>query len=163
MITTIDFIIIGGILLVVFICLAIMFVRWKIWAKKQDCRWNKLSDWLNDHILCGITCSTIALITSICFIGCSIDCVSKINNNRINEGARYEQAIIEAVTITDALEVSEDIVNTDLYVNAVDYNANLAEMKAMYNNPHYKVNFTGRYDWNVLEYISLKQEDKSWD
>lgn len=77
-------------------------------------------------------------------------------SNRYEEPAIYEQYIERGKVIADCIEVSDDIINTELYNTAIVYNTNLAEIKAKYTDPNFSMNFTGNYDWSTIPYISLK-------
>ena len=77
-------------------------------------------------------------------------------SNRYEEPAIYEQYIERGKAISDSIEVSSDIINTELYNNAISYNTSLAEIKAKYTDLNFSMNFTGDYDWNTIPYISLK-------
>ena len=79
-------------------------------------------------------------------------------SNRYEEPAIYEQYIERGKVIADCIEVSDDIINTELYNTAIAYNTNLAEIKAKYSDPRFEMNFTGDYDWNTIPYIDLKGE-----
>ena len=79
-------------------------------------------------------------------------------SNRYEEPAIYEQYIERGKVIADCIEVSDDIINTELYNTAIAYNTNLAEIKAKYADPRFEMNFTGNYDWNTIPYIDLKGE-----
>ena len=77
-------------------------------------------------------------------------------SNRYEEPAIYEQYVERGKAISDSIEVSSDIINTELYNNAISYNTNLAEIKAKYTDLNFSMNFTGDYDWDTIPYISLK-------
>ena len=77
-------------------------------------------------------------------------------SNRYEEPAIYEQYVERGKVISDSIEVSNDIINTELYNNAISYNTSLAEIKAKYTDPNFSMNFTGNYDWSTIPYISLK-------
>lgn len=79
-------------------------------------------------------------------------------SNRYEEPAIYEQYIERGKVIADCIEVSDDIINTELYNTAIDYNTNLAEIKAKYADPRFEMNFIGDYDWNAIPYMDLKGE-----
>lgn len=79
-------------------------------------------------------------------------------SNRYEEPAIYEQYIERGKVIADCIEVSDDIINTELYNTAIAYNTNLAEIKAKYADPRFEMNFTGDYDWNAIPYMDLKGE-----
>ena len=117
-------------------------------AKFSDFLWRELEDPIIPIIL-TIAFSFLLFLT-VAFNGDSI------YHNRINEAEYYTSAVVRAETIDAAIEVSEDIINTELYLDAIEFNKELAEVKSKFNNPHYKMNFTGEYDWNELEYIELR-------
>ena len=77
-------------------------------------------------------------------------------SNRYEEPAIYEQYVERGKAISDSIEVSSDIINTELYNNAIFYNTTLAEIKAKCTDPNFSMNFTGDYDWDTIPYISLK-------
>ena len=77
-------------------------------------------------------------------------------SNRYEEPAIYEQYVERGKAISDSIEVSNDIINTELYNNAISYNTSLAEIKAKYTDLNFSMNFTGDYDWSTIPYISLK-------
>lgn len=77
-------------------------------------------------------------------------------SNRYEEPAIYEQYVERGKVISNSIEVSNDIINTELYNNAISYNTSLAEIKAKYTDPNFGMNFTGDYDWSAIPYISLK-------
>ena len=77
-------------------------------------------------------------------------------STRYEEPAIYEQYVERGKAISDSIEVSSDIINTELYNNAISYNTTLAEIKAKCTDPNFSMNFTGDYDWDTIPYISLK-------
>ena len=77
-------------------------------------------------------------------------------SNRYEEPAIYEQYVERGKAISDSIEVSSDIINTELYNNAISYNTSLAEIKVKYTDPNFGMNFTRDYDWSAIPYISLK-------
>ena len=110
-----------------------------------------------DKIPMGI--SFISGIICIVLASCSIiyDTATVISN-RYEEPAIYELYVERGKVISDSIEVSNDIINTELYNNAISYNTTLAEIKAKYTDPRFEMNFTGDYDWNTIPYIDLKGE-----
>ena len=97
----------------------------------------------------------VFFIMAICFT--AYDFTAAISNC-YEEPAVYEKYVERGKMITDCIEVSDDIINTVLYNNAIDYNTNLAEIKAKYADPRFSMNFTGDYDWNAIPYIDLEGE-----
>ena len=101
----------------------------------------------------SFTAGIVFFIMVICFTTC--DFTTAISN-RYEEAAIYEQYVERGKVISDSIEVSNDIINTELYNNAISYNTSLAEIKAKYIDPNFSMNFTGDYDWSTIPYISLK-------
>ena len=85
-----------------------------------------------------------------------IDGGTTIIKNRTNEPANYNAMVIKGETLKQAIAVSDDLVNTDLYTSAVAYNGTLVQIQALSKNPMYALNFTGDCDWDAIEYINLK-------
>ena len=84
---------------------------------------------------------------------CSINTLSVLYSNRIEEPARYELFIAKGDTISYALAVSNGNIDDEIYTQISSYNTHLAKIKANFNNPAYSLNFSGDYDWNALNYI----------
>lgn len=149
-----------------FIALSIFFIvlpmimhkRYKkMWAKEKT-YWAPSGFFeyiFEDKIPMGI--SFISGIICIVLASCSIiyDTATVISN-RYEEPAIYELYVERGKVISDSIEVSNDIINTELYNNAISYNTTLAEIKAKYTDPNFSMNFTGDYDWSTIPYISLK-------
>ena len=151
-----------------FIALSIFFIVFpmimhkrykKMWAKEKT-YWAPSGFFeyiFEDKIPMGI--SFISGIICIVLASCSIiyDTATVISN-RYEEPAIYELYVERGKVISDSIEVSNDIINTELYNNAISYNTTLAEIKAKYADPRFEMNFTGDYDWNTIPYIDLKGE-----
>lgn len=149
-----------------FIALSIFFIvlpmimhkRYKkMWAKEKT-YWAPSGFFeyiFEDKIPMGI--SFISGIICIVLASCSIiyDTATVISN-RYEEPAIYELYVERGKVISDSIEVSNDIINTELYNNAISYNTTLAEIKAKYTDLNFSMNFTGDYDWSTIPYISLK-------
>lgn len=138
----------------------IMHKRYKkIWAK-QKTYWvpsNFFEYIFGDTPSMGISflSGVVFIILSSCFI---VYDAAIVVSNRYEEPAIYEQYVERGKVISDSIEVSNDIINTELYNNAISYNTTLAEIKAKYTDPNFSMNFTGNYDWSTIPYISLKGE-----
>ena len=149
-----------------FIALSIFFIvlpmimhkRYKkMWAKEKT-YWAPSGFFeyiFEDKIPMGI--SFISGIICIVLASCSIiyDTATVISN-RYEEPAIYELYVERGKVISDSIEVSNDIINTELYNNAISYNTTIAEIKAKYTDLNFSMNFTGDYDWSTIPYISLK-------
>lgn len=127
---------------------------------KEKTYWHPDNFWeyiFGNNIAMGL--SFVAGIVFFIFAICSTTydaCI--VVSNRYEEPAIYEQYVERGKVIADCIEVSDDIINTELYNTAIAYNTNLAEIKAKYADPRFEMNFTRDYDWNAIPYISLKGE-----
>lgn len=105
---------------------------------------------------------TVALATTIVAGGLmfiiSLIGVVGIYENHICEPIVYEQYKVEYATITNILDKSEDVVNSDVYLRANDYNKEITKLKEASINPNYKFNFTGDYDWSALPTVEIKEK-----
>ena len=138
----------------------IMYKRYRKMWDKEKTYWapSRFFEYIfEDKIPMGI--SFISGIICIVLASCSIiyDTATVISN-RYEEPAIYELYVERGKVISDSIEVSNDIINTELYNNAISYNTTLAEIKAKYTDPRFEMNFTGDYDWNTIPYIDLKGE-----
>lgn len=150
------------VLSIFFIVLPVIMYKWhrKMWVKEKT-YWafpNSFFEYIfEDKILMGV--SFISGIIFIVLASCSIIYdTATVVSNRYEEPAIYEQYVERGKVISDSIEVSNDIINTELYNNAISYNTTLAEIKAKYTDPRFSMNFTGNYDWNTIPYIELKGE-----
>ena len=138
----------------------VMYKRYRKTWDKEKTYWapNGFFEYIfEDKIPMGL--SFVAGIVFFIFAICSTTydaCI--VVSNRYEEPAIYEQYIERGKVISDSIEVSNDIINTELYNNAISYNTGLAEIKAKYTDPNFGMNFTGDYDWGTIPYISLKGE-----
>lgn len=134
-------------------CVRFSYKRYQKYLKRvPDARFF---DYLIDSEGCFLSSVLIVVFSLLLLITVATN-GNSIYHNRINEAEYYTSAVVRAETIDAAIEVSEDIINTELYLDAIEFNEELAEVKSKFNNPHYKMNFTGEYDWNELEYIELR-------
>lgn len=68
----------------------------------------------------------------------------------------YFQSNVEfQETLQKAINNSKDIVNTDLYLKAANFNADLAKLQAAQNDPRYSWSFSGDVDWSTIPFINL--------
>lgn len=65
----------------------------------------------------------------------------------------YEGMQVEYTSIVNALDRTDDIVNTDLYMRAIEYNKKVAEYSVAQNHWNYKYNFDPDVDWSTLPLI----------
>ncbi len=89
-------------------------------------------------VICIISLSLIVFFSQI--VGTSIALI----DNRLTEPEKYESMIAQKEAY---LPFADD---PDLVDEITDYNKALAAIKSHYNNPMYKINFSGDYDWNSL-------------
>ena len=136
----------------------IMYKRYRKMCAKEKTYWtpsNFFEYIFEDKIPMGISflSGVIFIILASYFI---VYDTATVVSNRYEEPAIYEQYVERGKAISDSIEVSSDIINTELYNNAISYNTSLAEIKAKYTDPNFSMNFTGDYDWSTIPYISLK-------
>ena len=138
----------------------IMYKRYRKTWDKEKTYWapSRFFEYIfEDKIPMGF--SFVAGILFFIFAVCSTTYdACTVVSNRYEEPAIYEQYIERGKVIADCIEVSDDIINTELYNTAIAYNTNLAEIKAKYADPRFEMNFTGDYDWNAIPYMDLKGE-----
>ena len=138
----------------------IMYKRYRKTWDKEKTYWAPSGFF--EYIFGDSTPMGISFISGIVFIvlasGFIIYDTATVVSNRYEEPAIYEQYVERGKVISDSIEVSNDIINTELYNNAISYNTTLAEIKAKYADPRFSMNFTGDYDWNAIPYIDLKGE-----
>ena len=136
----------------------IMHKRYKKMRAKEKTYWAPSGFFeyiFEDKIPMGISflSGIVFIVLSSCFI---VYDAATVVSNHYEEPAIYEQYVERGKVISDSIEVSNDIINTKLYNNAISYNTSLAEIKAKYIDPNFSMNFTGDYDWSTIPYISLK-------
>lgn len=119
--------------------------------------WYDYEDYMSDHQLKSIVAwcwmiimGLLTIILWCCLIGTTVQ-------NRIAEPALYASTQSTYVTVTQALDVSDDVIKSDLYLSAVDYNKTVAKYQSYYNQPGFAINFSGKYDWNALPVIDLTE------
>lgn len=140
---------------------------WKRWARKRQDEYKEMGcnyspdvsfgDWMEYHPgVCIISIICIIAFSAIGIIALFVDTYN-ICSNRINEPVYYETYKIEGETLQDILEDTEDIVNTVLYMEVVQYNTELTEIKEKSKMPAYSLNFTGEVNWDNIPCIDLKE------
>ena len=138
----------------------VMYKRYRKTWDKEKTYWapSRFFEYIfEDKIPMGISflSGVVFVVLASCFI---VYDAAIVISNRYEEPAIYEQYVERGKVISDSIEVSNDIINTELYNNAISYNTSLAEIKAKCTDPRFSMNFTGNYDWNTIPYIDLKGE-----
>ena len=74
----------------------------------------------------------------------------------VSEPTLYAERVSEYNTITSILNNSTDVVNSDVYLKAIEYNSNIEGTKAMLENPSYYI-FASHCncDWASLPLIEI--------
>ena len=134
------------------------------WNKKKskenpNCKLT-FYDWYREgpnEVIYFLTKATGAVIYVFWFISL-ITCIYCYRDNQLNDQAYYEYAIVKAETLKSAIQISDDIINTELYKEVIEYNGKLSKIKTYFNNPAYKMTFSGECDWNAIDYIDLKEK-----
>ena len=72
------------------------------------------------------------------------------------ESVMFAQRQAEYKTIVNILETSTDVVNSDIYIKAFEYNSSITEMQTAIHNPAYSImtHFL-KCDWDSLPFIIL--------
>ena len=137
------------------------YCKWRKIRLKSDNYWESSHTDFDDYLyddkhtvfnVCAFICGT-ALLTVGFFSLCGN--VKTIVQNRIDEPAVYASYVARQETIQDALMVTEDVVNTELYSSAIGFNSQLAQIQAKYHTNFYSLNFTGNCDWDAIKPIDL--------
>ena len=79
--------------------------------------------------------------------------------NRQHSVIYYDQLKMERASIVNVLNMSEDIINQDIYMRVVNFNTTVASVKAAANNDKYKANFDQTLDWNALDPIIVSKDE----
>lgn len=81
-----------------------------------------------------------------------------VHDFRINEFGAYNEMIAKHDTLEAILNNSTDIINTDLYKAAIEYNQKVARIAAQLDNPHYSIYYkTATCPWADLPIITIGQ------
>lgn len=136
----------------------IMYKRYRKTWDKEKTYWAPSGFFeyiFGDKVSMGVSflSGAVFIVLASCFI---VYDTATVVSNRCEEPAIYEQYVERGKVISDSIKVSNNIINTELYNNAISYNTSLAEIKAKYTDPNFDINFTGDYDWSTIPYISLK-------
>lgn len=113
---------------------------------------NNKFDWGLKDTIFGIIVSIIFFLCIIWFIIATIDFYSSIKTEAIEFATRQ----IEYQTITNILKTSNDIVKTDIYIKALEYNSIIIQTQTAINNPNYSImSHFLKCDWASLPLIIL--------
>ena len=147
-----------------FIITAIPFVGWLTTRPKKTSNdytskyIRSFESFADDHMALTLISMFIGAIMLTFCIGWHCSIASNVRINKINEPVIYQQMMVERVSTVDALNTTDDVVNTDLYNRVIDFNTRLTEYQTKSVNDEYRHNFTGDYDWSVIQHIDLKGE-----
>ena len=139
------------------------YCKWKKTRLKSDSYWESSHTDFDDYLFDDDDNHTVSNVcafifgTAILAVGFFSLCgnVKTIVQNRIDEPAVYASYVARQETIQDALMVTEDVVNTELYSSAIGFNSQLAQIQAKYHTNFYSLNFTGDCDWDAIKPIDL--------
>ena len=156
-----------GFIILALIGILTPIILWKRWVKREKAEDKKyginyhsydFKDWwnLDNNLFIGLPCLAVTLFAALVILMAGINGATTIVKNQINEPIYYNSMVAKGKTLEQAINVSDDLINTDLYTSAVTYNESLAQIQALSKNPMYVLNFTGNYDWDAIEYIELK-------
>lgn len=112
----------------------------------SKCGWDLEDSWFG--LFTSIACALCILwfIIAICAF------VDTINS----ESVMFAQRQAEYKTIVNILETSTDIVNSDIYIKAFNYNSLITETQTAIHNPAYSImSHFLKCDWDSLPLIVL--------
>lgn len=119
--------------------------------KKKEYEWYDYGDFSEEHMILTIFMISLAII----FLICSIVTVIDVVNFRMQEGVQYATYLADYKSLYTAMDVTTDVVNTDLYLRIIDYNSEVTRMASLYNSRLFAISFSGHYDWSTLPIIHL--------
>ena len=152
---------IGFVLLPLIFFLVCRFLVYPLWRRRQMRKhgndewygqWSRFTD--DNGVFWGGLIVTLAgcLIAIICLIVMGVG----LSNNHALEPQTYAAYKTEYNSLTEIIETTDDLVNTNIYMRINEYNKEIAAFQSQYNNPSLRFNFTGDYDWNALQLITLE-------
>ena len=71
------------------------------------------------------------------------------------ESTIYAEQVEVGCSLQQAINTSTDIVNTDLYLRAVDFNAELASIQEAQIDSRYSMTFSGECDWTTIPFVEF--------
>lgn len=71
------------------------------------------------------------------------------------ESTIYAEQVEVGCSLQQAINASTDIVNTDLYLRAVDFNAELASIQEAQRDSRYSMTFSGECDWTAIPFVEF--------
>ena len=112
----------------------------------SKCRWDLEDSWF------GLLTSIICALCVIWFLLALFSLIDTING----ESVMFAQRQAEYKTIVNILETSTDVVNSNIYVKAFEYNSLITETQTAIHNPAYSImtHFL-KCDWDSLPLIVL--------
>lgn len=113
---------------------------------------NAKCDWYLEDSWFGVLTSIICALCVIWFLLAFFSLIDTING----ESVMFAQRQAEYKTIVNILETSTDVVNSDIYVKAFNYNSLITETQTAIHNPAYSImtHFL-KCDWDSLPLIVL--------
>lgn len=107
-------------------------------------------EWPEFTITIGIVCTVIMAIALIIASIISI-------NFRVHEDMYYAALLAEHDTLEASIHMTTDIINTDLYLEIVNHNKEVASKAVAYKSPLYFFQFSHKYDWSAIPLIDVGQ------
>lgn len=97
----------------------------------------------------ALTAIVVTVVLCINVIGAAVQ--------RQNEVVRYQGWLEESNSLQAAINSTQDMLNVDLYVRAVEFNADLAKIQTAQADPKYSPMFSGNVDWRTIPLVDLGQ------
>lgn len=113
---------------------------------------NSKCNWYLENSWFGVFTSIICAICVIWFLLALFGLIDAING----ESVMFAQRQAEYKTVVNILETSTDVVNSDIYVKAFEYNSLITETQTAIHNPAYSImSHFLKCDWDSLPLIVL--------
>lgn len=126
-------------IVIVFLCILLLVLN-------HFCDWWWVDDWQSILII-------IVMICCLIWGGISIGMCA---NALFLEPSLYAEQVSEYNTITAILNNSTDVVNSEIYLKAIEYNDDVQWTKAILNNPKFSIFASGcKCDWASLPLIEI--------
>jgi len=113
---------------------------------------NSKCDWYLEDSWFGLFASIVCALCVIWFLLALFALIDTING----ESVMFAQRQAEYKTVVNILETSTDVVNSDIYVKAFEYNSLITKTQTAIHNPAYSImSHFLKCDWDSLPLIVL--------
>lgn len=101
-------------------------------------------------------------IKTVSLVGCVIMTIALLINifgpvfQKRDEVITYQETLYEQSTLQEAINSTDDIINTELYTKAIDFNKHLAKVQTAQNDSKYARSFSGKVDWSTVPFVVIE-------